>query len=133
MFLEKHKLKNRVYDDVETTDLFLDNLDNSQFAVHKSNCKTAIMLTKTVPHRYKLPLIAVTFSKLVPGLLSQPALPQTPEPAPTPRVANVTQEVNLLDIQDKNNNKFDESQCCRVYHSGGGRLPQTRNNHSDNR
>ena len=66
LHLEKHKLKKRYFDNIETTDFFLDYLDNERFVVHKADCCRAMMLSPTVPLQYRIPTITATFAKLVP-------------------------------------------------------------------
>ena len=74
LHLEKHKLKTCYFDDVETTNFFLDYLNNKRFAVHKADCRTAMMLSPTVLLQYHLPTIVATFAKLVPGMMLQPMI-----------------------------------------------------------
>ena len=67
LHLEKHKPKKHYFSDDETTDFFLDYLDDEHFAVHKADCRTAMMLLSSVPLQYHLPTITATFAKLVPA------------------------------------------------------------------
>ena len=141
LYLEKHALKSRKFDPIERTHMFLDNLDDPSYSVQVTTCRTAIMLSKSVPQEYSLPTIATTFTTFYND--GHPLSPSTAE-ANTVATAYDTARtsisgltstratvntVNQPDVNesDEGYSDDDEPMCCRVYRPGGGRSPYARN------
>ena len=66
-WIEKHGMKQRSYDQLEITSLFLDHLDDDRYIAAVQLCKAGLLNQTSVPIIYLLPTIATTIEQLVPN------------------------------------------------------------------
>ena len=131
-YVKNHKIKNRIYTEMEITQIFLSHLDDPQYASAVKDIEAALLLSTTVGSTYLVPAIAGTIDQLVPSA-STGALPTKQ----INRIRNNDQINAMLDYYyDDSSPNLDaychevdvtgESPFCRSFRDGGGRTPFSR-------
>ena len=131
-YVKNHNIRNRIYTEMEITQIFLSHLDEPQYASTVKDIEAALLLSTTVGSTYLVPAIAGTIDQLVPSAATG-ALATRPQN----RTRNNDQINAMLDYyHDDSSPNLDtycheidvtgESPFCRSFRAGGGRSPFSR-------
>jgi len=130
VYVEAHKLRQRIYTEKETTHIFLSHLDDEHYTSLMKNIESSLLLSPVGSADYLVPEIAGTLDQLAPRK-SRPT--NTPRPRHSDPIHTIEDysDDDTRDIFNTDNfceyiDKSGESPHIRSFRDGGGRPPNKR-------